>query len=262
MKQVDFADKAKKVLAEDSDILGLAVGGSWLSGQIDEFSDLDLILVTAEKITDDKSKMLRYAKRLGNFLSGFTGEHVGEPRLLVCLFDDPLLHVDLKFVTLDEFYDRIETPEILFDRNGKLKEVLDNSVSVFPYPDHQWLEDRFWTWIHYALLKIGRGEYFEAVDFFAFLRATVLGPLIHIKNRKLPRRVRRVEAELDPADVESLRLTIPRYDRESLLASLRNSVALYRELRSRLFDSSVSLRRETEKRVMSYFDEIESRKEI
>lgn len=260
MVQIEFANRAKKILESDSDVIGLAVGGSWLSHEIDEFSDLDLILVTSKKISDDKTIMIDYAKRLGNFLSGFTGEHVGEPRVLICLYDDPLLHVDIKFVTLQEFENRVETPGILLDKDGQLQSSLDNSKANFPMPDFQWIEDRFWTWIHCALLKIGRGEYFEAFDFFGFLRMVVLGPLLHIKNENLPRGVRKVETELEKEDFEKLKLTIPNYDRQGLLDSLRHTVGLYRVLRKALFDSKVTLHEATEVRVMSYFDEIEGRR--
>jgi hypothetical protein len=257
MIQVEFAYRAKKILETDPAIIGLVVGGSWLSNEIDAFSDLDLIVVTKGKITDNRELMFGYAKRLGDFLSGFTGEHVGEPRLIICLYDNPLLHVDIKFVTLEEFHQRVETPAILFDRDGKLQDSIEQSASVFPYPDYQWIEDRFWIWIHYALLKIGRGEYFEALDFFGFLRMTVFGSLLHIKNGKLPRRVRKVETDLGNTDLESLKLTVPFYDRQSLLGSLRNAVFLYRQLRNILFDSSIQLQNETEKRVMQYFEEID-----
>ncbi len=169
MIQQNFADKAKTILETDDNVIGLAVAGSWLTNELDEFSDLDLILVTEQKISGNKDLMLGYAKRLGNFLSGFTGEHVGEPRVLICLYDNPLLHVDIKFVTLDEFQSRIETPILLLDKNGRLEKTISNSQEKFPYPDYQWIEDRFWTWIHYALLKIGRGEYLEACDFMGFL---------------------------------------------------------------------------------------------
>src|SRR5690348_9102407 len=98
--QVAFAEHARDILRSDENVIGLAVGGSWLTNEIDEFSDLDLILVTNEKISGDKELMIKYAKRFGNFLSGFIGDHVGEPRLLICLYDDPLLHVDIKFLTL------------------------------------------------------------------------------------------------------------------------------------------------------------------
>ena len=259
MIQQEFANKAKIILEPDDNVIGLAVAGSWLTNEIDEFSDLDLILVTKQKIADNKNLMLDYAKRLGNFLSGFTGEHVGEPRALICLYDDPLLHVDIKFLTLEEFHSRIETPMLLIDKNGQLEQAIHNSQAKFPYPDYQWIEDRFWTWIHYALLKIGRGEYLEAYDFLGFLRMVVFGPLLHIKNDKLPRGVRKVETDLESDDLDKLKLTIPTYSRQSLLNSLRNAVSLYRQLREELFNSEVNLQTEVDKKVMLYFDEIENR---
>lgn len=260
MIQKIFAYRAKTILEPDDNVKGLAVAGSWLTNEIDEFSDLDLILVTNQKISDNKNLMLDYAKSLGNFLSGFTGEHVGDPRVLICLYDKPLLHVDIKFVTLDEFDSLIEIPFILIDKDGQLETAISNSKAKFPYPDYQWIEDRFWIWIHYALLKIGRGEYLEAHDFMGFLRMVVFGPLLHIKNDNLPRGVRKVETDLESKDLEKLKLTIPKYERQSLLDSLRNAVSLYRQLRTELFDKNLSLQNDTDKKVMSYFDEVESRK--
>ena len=260
MIQREFANAARTILESDDNVIGLAVGGSWLTNELDEFSDLDLILVTQNKIAGDKNLMLAYATRLGDFLSGFTGEHVGEPRVLICLYDNPLLHVDLKFVTLDEFHSRVETPTLLLDKNGLLADAISKSQAKFPYPDFQWIEDRFWTWIHYALLKIGRGEYLEAYDFSGFLRMTVLGPLLHIKNDNLPRAVRKVETELSSDDFAKLKSTIPAYNRQSLFDSLRNAVSLYRHLRTVLYDNKVQLQNDTEQKVMNYFDEIQNRK--
>ena len=258
--QVEFADRAKVILESDDNVVGLAVGGAWLTDEIDEFSDLDLILVTREKISGDKEIMMEYAKRLGHFLSGFTGEHVGEPRLLICLYDEPLLHVDIKFLTPDEFHSRVETPVILLDKDSQLSNVIMSSASKFPHPDYQWIEDRFWIWVHYALLKIGRGEYLEAFDFFSFLRMTVFGPLLHVKNDNLPRGVRKVEMGLNNEDLDFLKRTIPQYDKQSLLDSLKNSVLLYRELRASLFDKGVQLQEATEQEVMKYFDHIGKQK--
>ena len=260
MIQQEFANRAKTILESDNNVIGLAVAGSWLTNEIDEFSDLDLILVTRQKISNDKNQMLDYAKRLGDFLSGFTGEHVGEPRVLICLFNNPLLHVDIKFLTIEEFHSRIETPFLLFDRNGLLGSAIKNSEARFPHPDFQWIEDRFWTWVHYTLLKIGRGEYFEALDFFGFLRMVVFGPLLHVKNNSLPRGVRKVEMELTNDDLALLKQTIPTYDRQSLLGSLKNAVSLYRQLRNELYDNTVLHQTETEQNVMLYFELIENRK--
>lgn len=260
MIQQEFAQKAKTILEPDHNVIGLAVAGSWLTNELDEFSDLDLILVTNQKVSGNKNLMLDYAKRLGNLLSGFTGEHVGEPRVLICLFDNPLLHVDIKFLTLDEFHSRIETPMLLIDKDQQLESAINNSQAKFPYPDYQWIEDRFWTWTHYALLKIGRGEYFEAYDFMGFLRMVVLGPLLHIKNNNLPRGVRKVETAIESEDLLKLKRTIPTYQKQSLLDSLRNAVLLYKQLRIALYANNVCLQGDTEKKVMNYFDEIERSK--
>ena len=260
MIQKQFAERVANILGKDDAVIGLAVGGSWITNEMDEFSDLDLIVVTKEKITGDKETMLLCAKRFGEFLSGFIGEHVGEARVLICLYDNPLLHVDIKFLTLEEFHERIETPVILLDKDQQLQNVLVQTKSKFPYPDYQWIEDRFWIWVHYALLKIGRGEYIEAFDFFGFLRTVVLGPLLHIKNDNLPRGVRKVETQLHDEDFNKLKLTIPVYERQSLLDSLLNSVSLYRQLRISLFTPGIQLQKETEQKVMQYFKEIEQRK--
>jgi hypothetical protein len=254
MIQQQFAAFTAAVLKNDPSVIGLAAAGSWLTNEIDEFSDLDLILVTKEKISGDKNNMLQYAHRFGQLLNAFTGEHVGEPRVLICLYHDPLLHVDIKFVTLEEFHLRIETPVILLDTGQKLQNAIDQTEAKFPYPDYQWIEDRFWTWVHYALLKIGRGEYMEAFDFLGFLRNTVLGPLLHIKNGHLPRGLRKVETMLDSEDLQQLKATIPGYDRTALLTGLEQAVSLYRSLRVNLFTRDIVQHTATEAKVMEYFD--------
>ncbi|HEV7332827.1 MAG TPA: aminoglycoside 6-adenylyltransferase [Flavisolibacter sp.] len=257
--QKAFAERTVQFVKDDETVEGLAVAGSWLTHEIDEFSDLDLILVTKEKIGGDKDKMLVYAKRFGKLLSGFTGEHVGEPRVLICLYDDPLLHVDIKFVTLEEFHQRIENPEILLDKEGQLRKVLEQTEAKFPYPDYQWIEDRFWTWVHYALLKIGRGELVEAFGFLGYLRLVVFGPLLHIRNKNLPRGVRKVEVQLPAKDFEQLKATIPTYAKSSLLESLENAVTLYRQLRNELFTTEVTRQTAAETKVMEYFAQLKQR---
>jgi hypothetical protein len=258
MVQEKFAWNAAGILKDDDNTIGLAVGGSWLSNEIDEFSDLDLVLVTREKISDDKNKMLEYANCFGKLLSAFTGEHVGETRLLICLYDNPLLHVDIKFVTAEEFHHRVETPALLLDKEGQLQKILEQTESKYPYPDYQWIEDRFWVWVHYILTKIERGEFTEAFDCFGLLRGMIFGPLLHIKNGNLPRGVRKVETQIAHEDLESLLKTLPDYSKVSLLTSLQNAINLYRGLQQNLFTSSVNLQKETEGRVMGYFDKLKT----
>jgi len=252
MIQKQFAANLVALLEQENSVIGLAAGGSWITNEMDEFSDIDLVLVTKEKIGGNNDTMIAYAERFGKLLTAFTGEHVGEPRLLICFYDEPLLHVDIKFVTLEEFHLRVENPVILLDKTGQLGNVVANTTAKYPVREYQWMEDRFWTWTHYGAVKILRGEYFEALDFFAALRMMVLGPLLHIKNGGLPRGVRKVETSLGKDDLNDLKLTLAGYNKQSLIASLKNAVELYRKLRVSLFDHNVVLKKEAEKKVMEY----------
>jgi len=256
MIQQQFAKRVAALLENDPNVTGLAVAGSWITNEIDPYSDLDLILVTREPVAGNKAAMLDYAGRFGKLLNAFTGEHVGEPRLLICLYDDPLLHVDIKFLTLPEFHARVEDPAILLDREGALAGVITATTAVWPYPDYQWLEDRFWTWVHYIAAKLGRGEYFEALDSLGFLRARVLAPLMQVKNGLRPKALRKLENELPAADMDDLIATVTDYDPAAMMDALAHCVRIYKALRAQLFPSDIKLHITTEERSMAYLQQV------
>lgn len=128
-------------------------------GEMDEYSDLDLIIVYNYAFRNEiMEQRFRIAERLGNLFSAFTGEHVGEPRLLICLYGPAPLHVDLKFVQLEELESRVENPLILWERGSGIATILSKTSPSLPFPQLQWIEDRFWVWVHYCATKLGRGE--------------------------------------------------------------------------------------------------------
>ncbi|GAB3895108.1 nucleotidyltransferase domain-containing protein [Spirosoma agri] len=247
-----FIDNAIALLCNDPDAIGLAVGGSWITGAMDAYSDLDLVLITANAVAPDENAMRAYASRFGTLLSSFRGDHVGEPRLLIALYESPLLHVDIKFLTIDEFDQRVEDPVIVWERDGALTSVLQQSQALYPPFDYQRTEDRFWIWMHYAALKVGRGEYFEAMDFLSFVRNVVLGPMLHLKKGSLPRGVRRLETIADPADLVSLIQTIATPDRNALVDSLQACVRLYLALRDVQAPAALHRNDAAQKAVMTY----------
>ena len=114
-------------------MLGLTVGGSAATGTMDEFSDLDFVLVCRD---EDQPRLLRdapvFAAGLGPLLACFTGEHVGEPRLLIALYGPPLLHVDLKFVAERDLDVRVEDGRVLWQRDGALDRALARAEAVWP----------------------------------------------------------------------------------------------------------------------------------
>lgn len=226
-----FVERALPVLAADPRTLAIAGAGSWATGGMDEFSDLDLVIVVADEARDDVVRSARaIAAALGDLLVGFTGEHVGAPNLLVCLYAPWTLHVDLKFAALDELRERIENPVILFDRSGALGALLRATAPRSLAPDLQWVEDRFWVWIHYTATKLARGELLECVDALAFLRKHVLCPLAMLRQGAEPRGARRIE-ERARAELPGLLRTVAPCGARECLDALRAALELYLELR-------------------------------
>ncbi len=123
----------------------------------------------------------------------------------------------------------------------------------------QWIEDRFWVWIHYCASKIGRNEIFETIEAISFLRQTVTGPMALIKSGCLPRGVRRIESDA-PQYLPRLKHTVAGHDALSCVKAIKNIIKLYRELRDglRADQSRAAVRRaEAEKYAAEYLDGIE-----
>lgn len=230
-------------LSADSRFTGLLAGGSLIHGGVDEFSDLDLVLVAADSAYDAVMKDRRaIAERYGDLLAAFTGEHVGEPRLLICLYGPDLVHVDLKFVAADTLTHLIERPLILFDRDGSMAALLDKAHVRWPDREIAWFEERFWIWIHYGATKLGRGELFEAIAMLAFIRDQVLGPLIYKREGQPQRGARRLEQKF-PHDTERLKATLADHDRDSVKAALNAAITLYEDLTAKQHPADTPLRR-------------------
>jgi hypothetical protein len=221
---------------------------------MDAYSDLDLLVVAdpaAWPAILDRRRAI--AAGAGSLLAAFTGEHVGEPRLLICLYGPPLVHVDLKFVTPPQLGVRVEDPVVLLDRAGAVRRALEGGRALYPQPDPQWIEDRFWVWIHYAATKLGRGELFEVLDVCGHLRRQVLGPLLLAGAGAQPNGVRRIEVAV-PDSVDRLRATVAAYDALGAAAALHAAIREYRALRDA--GDPVERRRDAEAAAVAYLAEV------
>lgn len=243
-------------LSKDKRIVGILVGGSFITGEMDEFSDIDFVIVSTNDSYDEiMVERFDIVHSLGNVLSVFTGEHVGEPRLIICLYERNTLHVDFKFVKLDNVNKRVEDPVVLWQVGSLIDEEMKKSKAHFPTPDLQWIEDRFWVWIHYGALKIGRGELFETIEFISFLRQNVIGALALMKCGHLPRGVRKIE--VDAVEYfERLKQTVASYDRDSCIKSMEMIIELYIELREHFKSENFIYRIEAQNRSIEFLDNI------
>jgi len=230
--QRDALDRTVTACRADDRIEAVLGAGSLVTGGFDEHSDLDFVVVVRP---DAHAAVLAgcrdFAAGLGPLLTSFTGEHVGEPRLLICLYGPPLVHVDLKFVTAATLDGALERPRVVWARDPAAMERRVADITLKPDgPDPQWFEDRAWMWLHYSATKLARGECFEALGGLDFFRDVVLGPMLRRNAGQQPRGLRRIEglagarARLVP--------TVAGHDRAALAAALRATLALYVELRA------------------------------
>ena len=248
-------DDLLAAVESDPRIVGLLLAGSTATGELDEFSDVDTVIVS----TDESHPELLagahdFAAGLGPLLAAFTGEHVGEPRLLIALYGPPLLHVDFKFVALSDLAVRAEDGVVAWERDGLASAALAQTRAVWPVPDPQWLEDRFWVWVHYTATKLGRGELFECLDALGMIRGLVLGPLLAVRAGARPQGARRLE-RLAPEEVPALAATVGEHSVAGCADALRAAIALYRELR----DPAVERRAAAEEASVAYLEEVASR---
>ncbi len=164
-------------------------------------------------------------------ISGFYFQVRQPPRVMITLYGPDALHVDFKFVKVDDVTTRVDEPVILWARDSRLAKGLGKGKGQYPPVDPQWIEDRFWVWVHYAGTKIGRGEYFEALEFLSFLRVQVLGSLALQQAGLEARGVRKIE-QLLPDFAKELRMTVAVPERESLLNATEHAITIYQNLRN------------------------------
>jgi hypothetical protein len=178
------------------------------------------------------------------------------PNMLICLYDEPLIHVDLHFVPLESLRRRMENPVVVYERGSLMTDEYAKEPAAEPTLDMQWVEDRFWVWIHYAANRVARGELFDVLTALTTMRVQILGPMIQIKNGGLPFGVRHIE-QLAPEETPMLAQTIASHDKLSCLKALKAATDLYIYLRGS--NKSPMYHREgAQRRALAYLNHISS----
>lgn len=243
-------------LSARSDMLGLAIAGSFLTNQMDDYSDLDLKVVADpgqwETVRETRK---RIAASVGPLVSAFTAEHVGVPQMLICMYGDMPIHVDLHFMVPEQLASRPDDPVVLWDRDGTLRQILSSSKSCSATVDWQWIEDRFWTWIHYTAARAARGELFEAIRFLSFLLWTVLAPIATEVSGGRPHGLRRFE-QIAGTYLDKMRSTVASYDKDMVVHALFEIVDIYRSFRKDHAPRSLTTNPKAEAVVMRDLDSL------
>ncbi|MGI8779962.1 MAG: oxalate:formate antiporter [Solirubrobacteraceae bacterium] len=161
--------------------------------------------------------------------------------------------MDIKVIALRDLAHRVEDAHVLWERDGAVRDATAATTAVWPAPDGQWIEDRFWVWVHYGATKIGRGELFECLELLTLLRSAALGPLIAREHAQRPQGVRRIE-RYAPELVDALAAAVRDHSRAGCTAALRTAADLYRELRARAADAGLKPRADAERAALAFLD--------
>lgn len=102
------------VFSQDKRIVGIGANGSYATNSMDKYSDLDLVFaVSPNSIESLMSERIELVKMIDGNVASFSGEHVGEPRLIIALHEPDAVHVDFKFVSLPDAVNRVDDTKIL-----------------------------------------------------------------------------------------------------------------------------------------------------
>jgi hypothetical protein len=250
---LNLVKKAESLIRTDNRFIGMALGGSWINKQLDEFSDLDIYLIMSDHAVlsiDEKKEILCQYGELLCFYNNANDDNV-----TVSLFkiEEQLLHVDCKWIYLSGLRKRVENPDIIFEKDGLLSKYMrDFPNEGYEQPNLELSEMRFWTWMHYIFSKIGRGEIIEACSYLCEVRIYCLGPMILYKNKMTARRLRHAE-QLPTEELLELKTTFPAECRaESCFNAAMNTIALYSKTRDALASADFKTNFCAEKACLEY----------
>jgi hypothetical protein len=231
-------EAACRAASERHGIVGMVIGGSFASGQADEYSDLDLQLVLEREEAEGLAGQLRdIADAAGPVVAAFTAEHVGLPNMLIVLYED-LIHADFEPVPLTQLGERNAglSSFILWDRDGSISSTLPvGRKHEDPAGELGWFEARMWTWSWYIQTKLLRGELYEVLDGLQYVRNNVLFSLLARHRGELASGARRVEQRLGPW-ADRFTATVPALTQPSMLTALRETMRLYVDMADPLLE--------------------------
>jgi hypothetical protein len=217
---------------KDPQILGMLLGGSFASGEADEYSDLDMQLVVEDGQVEQLVRRLRtLADQAGRVVAAFSAEHVGLPHMLIVLYED-LVHADFEPLEISRVGPRNAgmSTHVLWERDPAVSASLGGEgTKEDPAAALVWLENRIWTWSWYVQTKILRGELYDALRGLQEIRDTVLFRLLAIHRDERPNSARRAEGRVGPWK-HQFAATIPALGRASAMDALRSSIRLYLDL--------------------------------
>lgn len=241
--QADLLRRVVELFHSDDRVEALVLGGSLARREGDEWSDVDVYVVTADSDFDDVfAERHTAAAAVGRPVAQFTVPAAGSGSTdLIVLFDD-VVKLDLMYYRASEIQPHRKWAHalVLKDVRGLMGEVRQKSsdIALTALPDEQLLrlDQQFWVWCLFAFGKIRRGERWAALDALHEIRTAAVIPLLLAVAGQHDEGYRRLETKLGKGEGPLAR-TVASLDADSQLAALRQEIDLFAAARRSLFSS-------------------------
>lgn len=167
--------KLHEAIGTDPRVTGLLLVGSGAQGFTDEWSDLDFAAVVSDEhgalavFRDWGSRVQKVIPVLWSF-SDIRGPEAGLYALLLRDF----LEVDISFQSLKTLSARSANWQVLFDRTGQVREIMERSWSeqATPNLEEQYLRrlDSIWHYVSHVSISVRRGHLWQAMHYLQEFR--------------------------------------------------------------------------------------------
>lgn len=229
-------DRCLAVLAAGPEV-SLAVAGSLAAGEVDEFSDLDLIA-----LVDDggdagalRERLLEALHPEAEVLASFEATHLGRPDLWIVYlrWGDWVVKLDLALQHRPSALPLPIEARILHDPAGRFAGLpREQGAGALDFAQ---IDRRFVGWLWYTYSKIERGELFQAARSIDYTRENALLPGLLFLHDQPQDGHRRVERRLPAEEVARLARSYPAaLEKGELLRAFRSLAEHYQTARSAL----------------------------
>lgn len=232
------------------DDIGVLMSGSFVNGQPDALSDLDIELVVrpGADVAGVRAWIEDLVSGLGPVLAGFPADHLGLDNLLVFFLaqDDRVqtrvLKIDIWVMTTDEL-PYVPKARVLRDPGGfvahhrRMLQGDGNAGSVSgreagPPIDFADLQNKLCGWAWFTYVKIARGHLLEAMESLDFMRSRALLPCLLLAEDLPMEGYRLLDLRLSAARRAALYQTFPtRHEPAALMHSLDAMLDLFLAIR-------------------------------
>ncbi|MBC8374661.1 MAG: nucleotidyltransferase domain-containing protein [FCB group bacterium] len=215
-------------------IYGILVSGSVATGNVDEYSDLDLLVVVSyEELQNVWQDRYDHESTVGKIFFRIDLVDVYPTSAVAFLEDGRKIHITYKAVTELTVEAEYTSAITLLNNDSRIDDWLLKCRQITISYDFARLAENdrsFWFWLLQGTAKVGRGEYWAAYDTLNTLREICIEAHAAL-NKKPFQSYRRIEDRWKESDISKLSRTVPKINQGEISKAYSMIISLYSELR-------------------------------